>query len=76
MQIGMIGLGRMGDQVESAWSIITPILDAWDSIPAADLPNYQPGTRGPEATEVMIARDGHSWLQPTVKRDELVVETP
>jgi len=64
------------DQVESAWSIITPILEAWDSVPTADFPNYQPGSWGPEAADVLIARDGHSWLQPTTKRDELVVETP
>jgi len=57
------------DQVESAWSIITPILEAWDAVPTADFPNYQPGSWGPEAADVLIARDGHSWLQPTIKRD-------
>jgi glucose-6-phosphate 1-dehydrogenase len=62
------------DQVESAWSIITPILEAWDAVPTADFPNYQPGSWGPEAADVLIARDGHSWLQPTIKREELVVE--
>jgi len=64
------------DQVESAWSIITPILEAWDAVPTADFPNYQPGSWGPEAADVLIARDGHSWLQPTIKREELVVEVP
>jgi glucose-6-phosphate 1-dehydrogenase len=64
------------DQVESAWSIITPILEAWDSVPTADFPNYVPGSWGPEAADVLIARDGHSWLQPTIKRDELVLEEP
>jgi glucose-6-phosphate 1-dehydrogenase len=55
------------DQVESAWSIITPILEAWDSVPTADFPNYQSGSWGPEAADLLIARDGHSWLQPTIK---------
>lgn len=64
------------DQVESAWSIVTPIIEAWDAVPTADFPNYQPGSWGPEAADVLIARDGHSWLQPTIKRDELVVEVP
>jgi glucose-6-phosphate 1-dehydrogenase len=58
------------DQVESAWSIITPILEAWDSVPMADFPNYQPGSWGPEAADVMIARDGHSWLQPATTTEE------
>jgi glucose-6-phosphate 1-dehydrogenase len=64
------------DQVECAWSIVTPILEAWDAVPTADFPNYQPGSWGPEAADVMIARDGRSWLQPTIKREELVVKTP
>jgi glucose-6-phosphate 1-dehydrogenase len=64
------------DQVECAWSIVTPILEMWDAVPTADFPNYQPGSWGPEAADVMIARDGRSWLQPTTKREELVVKTP
>jgi glucose-6-phosphate 1-dehydrogenase len=57
------------DQVESAWSVITPILEAWDSVPPADFPNYQPGSWGPEAADLLIARDGHSWLQPAIKTE-------
>src|SRR5450631_2222858 len=57
------------DQVESAWSVVTPILEAWDSVPPADFPNYQPGSWGPEAADLLIARDGHSWLQPAIKTE-------
>jgi len=53
------------DQVESAWSVVTPILEAWDSVPPGDFPNYQAGTWGPEAANQMLAREGHSWLQPS-----------
>jgi glucose-6-phosphate 1-dehydrogenase len=74
IMLGDATLFMRADQVESAWSIITPILDAWDSVPTADFPNYQPGSWGPEAADVLIARDGHSWLQPTINREELVVE--
>jgi len=76
IMLGDATLFMRADQVECAWSVITPILEAWDSVPTADFPNYQPGSWGPEAADVLIARDGHSWLQPAIKRDELVVETP
>jgi glucose-6-phosphate 1-dehydrogenase len=53
------------DQVEAAWSLLTPILDVWASIPPSDFPNYASGTWGPEGAEVLIAQDGRTWLQPT-----------
>ncbi len=49
------------DQVETAWEIIEPILEAWQTRPPVDFPNYEPGTWGPEDAEALIARDGHNW---------------
>lgn len=57
------------DQVETAWSVITPILEAWQSVPPVDFPNYPSGTWGPEEAEALTARDGHSWQTPTVLDD-------
>jgi glucose-6-phosphate 1-dehydrogenase len=51
------------DQVEASWSAITPILNVWQNSTPTDFPNYQAGTWGPEAAEVLIAQDGRSWLQ-------------
>jgi glucose-6-phosphate 1-dehydrogenase len=50
------------DQVESAWKVIMPIIEAWQSRPTIDFPNYSPGSWGPEDTEALIARDGHNWI--------------
>jgi glucose-6-phosphate 1-dehydrogenase len=63
------------DQVEAAWSVIMPVLDAWAAAAPIDFPNYQAGTWGPEAAEVLIARDGRSWVQPTVSEDEQEMES-
>jgi glucose-6-phosphate 1-dehydrogenase len=52
------------DQVETSWSVLTPILNAWADLKPVEFPNYQSGTWGPEAADVLIARDGRSWLQP------------
>ena len=53
------------DQVESSWKVVTPILEAWDAVPPGDFPNYPAGSWGPEAANLMLAREGHSWLQPS-----------
>ncbi len=58
------------DQVEAAWSVIMPVLDTWAAVAPIDFPNYQAGTWGPEAAEVLIAKDGRSWIQPTVPEEE------
>jgi glucose-6-phosphate 1-dehydrogenase len=50
------------DQVEEAWKIIQPILDAWQTRQPVDFPNYAPGTWGPEDAEALIAKDGHHWV--------------
>ncbi len=50
------------DQVEAAWRVLMPIIDAWEATPAADFPNYDAGTRGPAEADALIAKDGHSWL--------------
>lgn len=49
------------DQVEEAWDVITPILEAWESRDSLDFPNYAAGTWGPEGAEALIARQGHVW---------------
>jgi glucose-6-phosphate 1-dehydrogenase len=62
VMIGDKTLFMRGDQVEAAWSAITPILEAWQVPRPVDFPNYQAGTWGPQAAEALIARDGRSWI--------------
>jgi glucose-6-phosphate 1-dehydrogenase len=52
------------DQVEAAWQIIMPILDAWPGHPPVDFPNYAAGTWGPEEANVLF-NPGHHWPLPT-----------
>jgi glucose-6-phosphate 1-dehydrogenase len=56
------------DQVECAWNVVSPILAAWEAVPPVDFPDYPAGSWGPEAADRMIARGGHNWLQPSMKR--------
>jgi glucose-6-phosphate 1-dehydrogenase len=50
------------DQVEAAWSVITPILDAWKVKKRFRIPIYAPGSWGPKAAEDLIRRDGFQWV--------------
>ena len=59
--IGDSTLYHRADMVEAAWTIATPILDLWQSLPARDFPNYPAGTWGPESANVLIQRDGRQW---------------
>ena len=63
---GNATLFMRADQVEMAWEFLMPILDVWQDNPAPDFPNYVAGSWGPETAESLIARDGKSWLTPTL----------
>jgi glucose-6-phosphate 1-dehydrogenase len=52
------------DQVEAAWQIIMPILDAWPGHPPVDFPNYAAGTWGPKEANGLF-NPGHHWPLPT-----------
>ncbi len=60
--LGDATLFMRADQVEYAWSVVTPVLDAWASSKPTDFPNYSSGSWGPESAEALIAQDGRSWL--------------
>jgi glucose-6-phosphate 1-dehydrogenase len=64
--LGDSTLFMRADQVEAAWRLLQPVLDAWEQNPATDFPNYQAGSWGPEAAEALIARDGRHWMTPTL----------
>lgn len=50
-----------GDEVESSWRVVTPLLDAWDNRPAPEFPNYAAGTLGPEAADLFLQKEGRRW---------------
>jgi glucose-6-phosphate 1-dehydrogenase len=50
------------DQVEAAWKIVMPILEAWESRAPGNFPNYSPDSWGPEDADALIARDGLNWI--------------
>jgi len=59
--LGDASLFTRADEVEAAWRIVDPIMDAWlaDAEPA--LPNYGAGTWGPDAADALLTREGRRW---------------
>jgi glucose-6-phosphate 1-dehydrogenase len=53
------------DQIEAAWQILTPVLDAWSSTPPPNFPNYAAGTWGPEFVQGLLEKQDHRWPLPT-----------
>ena len=63
--IGDATLFQRADMVEAGWSIVTPVLDVWNAIPARDFPDYPSGSWGPEESDALLARDGRAWKNLT-----------
>ena len=59
--LGDASLFTRADEVEAAWSVVTPIIDAWADMPLPDFPNYASGSWGPAAADELLARDGRRW---------------
>ena len=49
------------DQVEEAWKVVTPIMEAWKKGTAPRFPNYEPGSWGPKASGELIKEQGCEW---------------
>jgi glucose-6-phosphate 1-dehydrogenase len=49
------------DSVEAAWSLVDPILDAWQKGTPPPFPNYPAGSQGPKAADDLITTDGRRW---------------
>jgi 6-phosphogluconate dehydrogenase len=50
------------DDVESAWSFVTPVLDKWESEPeCCPLTFYESGSWGPHESAKLLEHDGREW---------------
>jgi glucose-6-phosphate 1-dehydrogenase len=58
--LGDSTLFTRSDEVQASWSLITPILRAWDGAPAPEFPNYEAGSWGPRAADALLG-EGRKW---------------
>ena len=58
---GDASLFTRADEVEEAWSIVDPFIDAWADGRHPTSRTTKPGTWGPDEADEMLARDGRRW---------------
>ncbi len=59
---GDASLFTRADEVETAWSLIDPILQTWEAHQTPPLAGYKKGSWGPPEGYDLLARDGRRWL--------------
>ena len=52
------------DWVESAWSLMDPIVQVWSLSKPKSFPNYEAGSWGPKEADGFMQRDGRRWRRP------------
>jgi len=52
------------DWVESAWSLMDPIIQVWNLSKPKNFPNYEAGSWGPKEADDFMQRDGRRWRKP------------
>ena len=51
-----------GDEIESAWKIVDPVIEGWACGPAAPpMHSYRQGSWGPAAADELLEREEHIW---------------
>jgi glucose-6-phosphate 1-dehydrogenase len=50
--------------VAVGWQAVQPFLYAWMKAGDIGLTFYQAGSDGSDASEALLARDGHNWRKP------------
>lgn len=60
--LGDLTLFMRSDQVEEAWDVVTTIQEAWENNKDLSFPNYKAGGWGPEDSNALVERQGHSWV--------------
>jgi glucose-6-phosphate 1-dehydrogenase len=58
--MGDATLFQRADNIEAAWAVVQPALDAWSK--GGDPEMYAAGSQGPAAADELLTRDGRQWL--------------
>ena len=50
-----------GDETETSWNLLTPVLEHWADMGPKGLDSYSAGTWGPLDADKLLIRSGHEW---------------
>ncbi|MCU1485055.1 MAG: zwf [Actinomycetia bacterium] len=62
--VGDATLFIRSDEVDAAWKVVQPIIEAWAEDPNPPIP-YAEGTWGPREADRLLERNGRSWRNPS-----------
>ena len=54
-----------GDEAETSWGLLSPVLDYWQTQKSKGLESYSAGTWGPISADKLLLSRGHEWLTGT-----------
>jgi glucose-6-phosphate 1-dehydrogenase len=54
-----------GDEAETSWGLLSPLLDYWQDQRSKGLESYAAGTWGPISADKLLLSRGHEWLTGT-----------
>jgi glucose-6-phosphate 1-dehydrogenase len=63
----MIGDGTLfirGDETETSWKLMTPVLESWAAAGRTGMDSYAAGSWGPRAADALLAASSHEWRRP------------
>ena len=66
--VGDATLFMRADQVDAAWKVVMPILNAWKKFPTKKLHFYEAGTWGPAAARELVKPYAKQWFQLPVRK--------
>ena len=59
---GDASLFTRADEVETAWGLMDPILQTWETLQTPPLAVYAPNSWGPAEADSLLTRNGRQWL--------------
>ncbi|MBI5933695.1 MAG: glucose-6-phosphate dehydrogenase [Chloroflexi bacterium] len=59
---GDASLFTRADEVETAWGLMDPILQTWETLQTPPVVVYAPNSWGPAEADALLTRDGRFWL--------------
>jgi glucose-6-phosphate 1-dehydrogenase len=65
---GDASLFTRADEVETAWSLIDPVVREWEENQSPALSVYKPGSWGPVEADKMLALDGRNWMHEETRQ--------
>jgi glucose-6-phosphate 1-dehydrogenase len=61
------------DQIEAAWKVVMPIIEAWEKYPEKDVHMYKAGSCGPTAASTLLKPYAKEWFElPFTKTEKAI----